>query len=89
MIKVSLTALVFLYLLGLGGTILLFWFLLEKMFAKPGSIRRETPSLLRCEICLHDFVDSGTGRYVTCPLCGSLLEREKAAVRTPGEGAEE
>lgn len=88
MIKVSLTMLVLLYLLGLGGTILLFWFLLERFLYRPVPVPMVDRMLLRCDFCFHDFVDSSTDRYVTCPQCNTLLDRDKLGAPTnpPLEG---
>ncbi len=80
MIKVSLTMLVFLYLLGLGGTILIFWYLLERYMSRPVPVPKIGKMLIRCDICHFDFVDSSSDRYIKCPNCNTLLDRDKIVV---------
>ena len=77
MIKVSLATLVFMYIIGLGGTIVLFWFVLEKFIDRPNIDQKTVKSVLRCDICLYKFVDNSPNRYINCPVCSTLLDREK------------
>ena len=82
MIKVSLATLVFMYIIGLGGTIVLFWFILERYIDRPDTEDKTKKSVLRCEICLHEFIDNSNERYVNCPVCSTLLDRDKHFIST-------
>jgi hypothetical protein len=86
MISVSLSTLVIIYIIGLGGTILLFWFLLEKLLDTPKTSVAPSRALLRCNICLHTFVDNTGVRYIRCPVCSTLLDRQKNHI--PADAAE-
>jgi hypothetical protein len=73
MIRVSLTALVTIYLFLSLATILLLWIIGEW-----GRRRRERRALryrLRCMICAFEFEDRTAVLLPRCPRCGSLNER--------------
>ncbi|MDZ7816264.1 MAG: hypothetical protein U5N86_09790 [Planctomycetota bacterium] len=84
MIQVSLATLVFIYILGLGGTILLFWLVIDKLIGKPDVSLSAERVLLRCDICAHEFVDSSDERYMKCPVCDTVLDRESNAISEDG-----
>jgi len=72
-IRVSLAALVTIYLLLSLATIFVLWIVGEL-----GRRRRERRALryrLRCVICEFEFEDRTTALLPRCPRCGSLNER--------------
>ena len=86
MIKVSLATLVFIYIIGLGGTVLLFWFILEKFIDRRRTPPVENRTLIRCEICTNSFVDNSGSRYIQCPVCSTLLDRTRSFVNSEANG---
>ena len=80
MIQVSLSTLVFIYILGLGGTILVFWLVIDKLVSKPDASVSAERALLRCDICAHEFVDSSDEQFVKCPVCETVLDRNSNSV---------
>ena len=75
MIRVSLAALVTIYLLLFLATVFFFW-----MAGEWNRRRRERRALryrLRCVICALEFEDRTDALLPRCPRCGSLNERFK------------
>jgi len=73
MIRVSLTILIFIYLLLFLAAVFCAW-----LWYGWRSKRREKIALryrLRCGICAFDFEDTTTTLLPRCPRCGSLNER--------------
>jgi hypothetical protein len=72
-IRVSLAALVTIYLLVFLAAVFLLW-----IFGEWNRRRRERRALryrLRCVICAFEFEDRTTALLPRCPRCGSLNER--------------
>src|SRR5947209_16516093 len=72
-IRVSLTALVTIYLLLSLATIFLLWIIGE--WNRRRCERRALRYRLRCVICAFDFEDRPATLLPRCPRCGSLNER--------------
>ena len=74
-IRVTLTALVAIYLLLFLAAVFLLW-----IFEEWNRRRRERRALryrLRCAICAFEFEDRTAALLPRCPRCGSLNERFK------------
>jgi hypothetical protein len=73
MIRVSLAALVTIYLLLFLAAVFLFWIVGE--WNRRRRERRALEYRLRCVICAFEFEDRTDALLPRCPRCGSLNER--------------
>jgi len=74
-IRVSLAALVTIYLLLFLAAVFLFWIVGE--WNRRRRERRALQHRLRCVICAFEFEDRTDALLPRCPRCGSLNERFK------------
>ncbi len=77
MIRVSLSYLVFIYLVLMLGPIIGAWF-----FSEWRRQRRERAAfrhVLRCRLCAGEYADATTDLLPRCPHCGALNERGQFA----------
>lgn len=75
MIRVSLAALVAIYLLLFLAAVFLLWIVGE--WNRRRRERRAVEYRLRCMICAFEFEDRTAALLPRCPRCGSLNERFK------------
>jgi hypothetical protein len=73
MIRVSLTFLIYIYLLLFLAGIFCFWLLYE--WRRGRETRRAMQFRVKCTICGMDYEDKEANPLPRCPRCGSLNER--------------
>lgn len=73
MIRISISALVFVYLLLLLGIIFGTW--LSYGLRKKKREKMHARSRIRCSLCAFEYLDESTTELPRCPRCGSLNER--------------
>ena len=77
MIKISIVALVLIYLAVVLSIIAVAWI---ASLRRSGRIRqRESVEKVACRACGHVFVDRSSSHFATCPHCGRPSERDPRA----------
>lgn len=74
MIKLSIGALVFFYILFSVIVILIGWIFFSRKDYK-GSAGGDADCIWKCSVCFNDYIDSKRDNISVCPLCGSYNKR--------------
>ena len=80
MIKLDVSALIFLYILFSGISILIGWLILGYRGMKRFE-PKEIDYIRKCSVCSHIYIDSYHEAMSVCPLCGRYNKKDGEVVR--------
>lgn len=80
MIKLTISTLVFFYILFSVVGILIIWAIFGYK-RKERSEARDAHYIWKCSVCLHDYIDSVHEDISVCPTCGSYNKKESGVKR--------
>lgn len=79
MIRLTVTSLIFLYILCSVIVLLLLW-VVSIYRQKRSIVDKRLDFIWKCSVCCNDYIDSGNNDMSVCPLCGSYNKRDDKGV---------